>query len=115
MKIFRKAINPITKQAGWWKIDNVENGQIDWDQPDKKDEIINAIPGEDSPKDCYNGDGPADAMDEALGKIDSEYMDEWGRLPTMDELEAVFNFCTGPIRNKDEATEQRRKERSKSQ
>jgi len=26
----------IRKTAGWWKIKDIESGQIDWDQPDKK-------------------------------------------------------------------------------
>lgn len=80
------------KIAGWWKIDSVEKGQIDWDQPDKNG-LINAIPGQDTTKKLYNGDGPADIMGNAIDSITSEYHEAWGRNPEPEELQAVFNFC----------------------
>jgi hypothetical protein len=79
-------------EAGWWQIKDVETGQIDWNQPDKAGQLINAIPGEDSTEELYNGDGPADVMGDALKKIDGMYQETWGRLPTMRELRGVSNF-----------------------
>ena len=83
----------LRKIAGWWKIDNIETGQIDQSQPDKKKEIINVIPGKDSSKELYNGDGPADIMDGALDRIAKEYREQWEKEPELDEIKAVFNFC----------------------
>jgi len=85
MKILRKV-------AGWWKIKDVESGQIDWNQPDKKG-LINAIPGQDESKKLYNGDGPADVMGGAFKEIEKQYKEAWGREPTSEEVQAVFNFC----------------------
>jgi hypothetical protein len=83
----------LRKIAGWWKIKDVESGQIDWDQPDKESGLINAIPGQDAPKEMYNGDGPADIMDVAIRQIADEYEETWNRKPYPEEIEAVFNFC----------------------
>lgn len=38
------------------------------------------------------GDGPADAMDDALARIQREFAEEWGRLPTKIELRAGLEF-----------------------
>ncbi|GAF77780.1 unnamed protein product [marine sediment metagenome] len=83
----------LKKIAGWWKIKDIESGQTDWNQPDKQEGIINSIPGEDTPKELYNGDGPADIMDEAINKITKEYQKAWNRDPEPEEIKAVFNFC----------------------
>ena len=76
---------------GWWKIDSVERGQIDWKH--SKSGLVNAIPGQDTPVQSYNGDGPADLMDSALDKINKQYKDAWNRPARPEELKAVFNFC----------------------
>jgi len=68
---------------GWWKIKNVETGQIDFDQSPTDEKIL------------YNGDGPADIMGPALDTIADMYREAWGRDPKLDELQAVFNFVTG--------------------
>lgn len=41
------------------------------------------------------GDGPADILGDALAKIDDEFMREWGRTPTADELKAGLLFSLG--------------------
>ena len=41
-----------------------------------------------------NGDGPADHMEEAIGKIVQEYRKSIGRDPYKEELQAVLDFCT---------------------
>ncbi|MCK5016626.1 MAG: hypothetical protein KAS32_06070, partial [Candidatus Peribacteraceae bacterium] len=79
-------------EAGWWKIKDVESGQIDWDQPEKEGGLINALPGSDDLEVLYNGDGPADVMDAAVDKITTLYQDAWSRGPTIRELRAVANF-----------------------
>ena len=80
---------------GWWKIKNVETGQIDWDTPSSRkmpdklpieDEelqkildadiaagggfLVNAIPGENTPENHYNGDGPADLITMGLNRVE---------------------------------------------
>ena len=40
-----------------------------------------------------NGDGPADHMEEAIGKITQEYLKSFGRKPYKEELQAVLDFC----------------------
>jgi len=42
----------------------------------------------------YNGDGPADTLDNAIEEIIKEYEEAWGRKPYTQELQAVWNFCT---------------------
>jgi len=81
-------------KMGWWKIDNIETGGIDWENWDgtvlnvTKDNITNEL---------VNGDGPADIMGDALEQIRKEYKNYWNREPTLNELQAVFNFCMGGI------------------
>jgi hypothetical protein len=38
------------------------------------------------------GDGPADLMGDALEKIIEEFVSDWGRPPTIDELHAGLDF-----------------------
>lgn len=81
---------------GWWKIDSVENGQIDWAHESPGDpKLVNALPGQEKTDELYNGDGPADLMDTALDQINKRYIAAWGRPAKEDELKAVFNFCVG--------------------
>lgn len=68
---------------GWWRA-NV-NGGIDWNG-DTRFEDPNNHP--------VWGDGPADILDAALQKIVDEFNREWGRPPTLAELEAGFKFST---------------------
>ena len=84
----------IGKKAGWWEIDSVDTGQIEWDQPEKKEKggLINAIPGSDDKHDLYNGDGPADKFGFCIDDIIEEYEATWNRKPTMKEIQAAFNF-----------------------
>jgi len=97
MKILRK-------EAGWWEIDDIDNGQIKWDQPDKEG-LINSLPGEDTPDKSYNGDGPADVMGDAFGKIQDEYQSSWGRNPSPEEMKAVFNFVFNGWKNSENKDE----------
>jgi hypothetical protein len=41
------------------------------------------------------GDGPADAMDNALEQINAEFERDKGRKPTRDELHAGLEFSLG--------------------
>jgi hypothetical protein len=68
------------KTAGWWEIKDT-GGHINWDK------------AKDSGQKLYNGDHPADLMDEVLEQISKVYKEAWGRPATPIELEAVFNFC----------------------
>lgn len=77
---------------GWWKIKDVESGQIDWCSPRESGQLINAVPGQDSKDLLYNGDGPADVMGVALVKIFGLYEEAWQRSPSKEELRACFNF-----------------------
>ena len=79
-------------EAGWWKIKDVDTGQIDWNQPDKATGLINAIPSSDDTDTLYNGDGPADVMGQAIKDIATLYREAWDRDPTIRELRAVANF-----------------------
>lgn len=85
----------VRKIAGWWAITKGNSGINP--PPVDKGGLMNAIPGEDPGAARYNGDGPADIMGDALREIDLEYLMAWGRPATKMELEAVFDFCTGPI------------------
>ena len=76
---------------GWWKIENVESGQIDFDA-NGPGNLANQVPGRHSPDQLVNGDGPADIMGVAIKKIVEEYKEAWGRPPQREELQAVFNF-----------------------
>lgn len=90
---------------GWWKIKDVEHGQIDWNQLDKKeDDLINATHSKDNPDSLYNGDGPSDVMGDAFDEINQLYQNTWDRDVTVNELKAIFNFVlNGYIREeKDE-------------
>lgn len=79
---------------GWWKIESVENGCIDWTHEcPTNPQLANAIPGHEKEDALYNGDGPADLMCEVLEKINEQYRAVWGRPAKKDELRAVFNFC----------------------
>ena len=83
----------IYKIAGWWQIKDVDSGQIKWDQADKKDGLINALPNQDDKNKLYNGDAPADIMGAAFKDIIGQYEENWDRKPTLRELQSVFNFC----------------------
>lgn len=82
-------------------------GGIDWNQSNKNFSLINAIPGQDPQEELYNGDGDGDGdyMGEALERIFMEYYKIWGRRPYREELEAIFNFCSRPIRCRGESKE----------
>lgn len=79
---------------GWWKIRDVQSGQIDWTHTCLTNtELVNAVPGIENAQELYNGDRPADLMGDTLKAINAVYEKEWGRLATKEELTAVFNFC----------------------
>ena len=88
---------------GWWKIRNVESGQIDFGHKcPTNPQLTNAMPGQEVTDSMYNGDGPADLMGPVLRKISASYEAAWGRPAKKDELIAVFNFCcNGMFRQKD--------------
>lgn len=75
--------NVMNRTAGWWAIDPLAgNGGI--------------IPPSGG-NDATWGDSPADVMDSALDKINDQFLKEWGRVATPDELEAGWNFSKGSI------------------
>ena len=81
---------------GWWKVRNIETGQIDFDHEcPTNSQFVNAVPGqEDASEDVlYNGDGPADLMGSVLRKISKQYENAWNRPAKEEELTTVFNFC----------------------
>ncbi|MBC8462393.1 MAG: hypothetical protein H8D67_30855 [Deltaproteobacteria bacterium] len=81
---------------GWWRVREVESGGIDWSHRcPTNDQLVNAIPGEETEEALYNGDQPADLMDSILDEINEEYKKAWGRPVKKEELIAVFNFCCG--------------------
>jgi len=80
---------------GWWKIDSVENGGIDW-RWDSGSNNVSAVPGKHPVELEYGGDGPADVMSKAVDKIWEQYKKAWGRSPTRNELQACFNFVANP-------------------
>jgi len=43
------------------------------------------------------GDGPADILADAIVAIDKEFIDEWGRPATTDELIAGMRFTYGTV------------------
>lgn len=81
---------------GWWKIKDVESGQIAVDL--SKEE-------RDNLPDLVIGDGPADIMGDAIDKIIACYValpeNDGRKLPCRQELQACFNFVVNPIYNKD--------------
>jgi len=87
---------------GWWRIKDVESGQIDFGHKcPTNPQLTNAVPKHET-KDClYNGDEPADLMGSVLRKINTQYEAAWERPAKKEELTAVFNFCcNGMFRNK---------------
>ena len=44
-----------------------------------------------------NGDGPADILDNAIKEVIKEYEEAHGRKPYIQELQAVWNFCTRTV------------------
>lgn len=79
---------------GWWKIKDVETGQIDFDHKcPTNPQFTNAVPCHENEDALYNGDGPADLMGPVLRKISEQYEQVWGRPAKKEELTAVFNFC----------------------
>lgn len=85
----------VRKIAGWWAVTRGNPGINP--PPVDKGGLMNALPGTDPGEARYNGDGPADIMDGAIDQIDLEYLMAWGRPATKMELDAVWEFCTGPI------------------
>ena len=79
---------------GWWKIKDVESGQIDFNaKTAAPGTLVNAIPGKDDIAQLYNGDEPADIMGGTLREISKVYEKAWGRPAREEELTACFNFC----------------------
>ena len=79
---------------GWWKIKDVETGQIDFDHKcPTNPKFTNAVPGHEKEHALYNGDGPADLMGPILRSISKQYEEVWDRPAKKEELTAVFNFC----------------------
>lgn len=81
---------------GWWKIKDVETGQVDVEAQTAA-ETANAIPGEEDAGCSFGGDGPADLMGATLRAISTQYREAWGRYATRDELTACFNFCANAM------------------
>lgn len=83
----------VRKVAGWWAITPGNPGINP--PPVDKGGLVNAIPGTDPETARYNGDGPADIMGAAFEDVNGEYLREWGRPATPEEMEAVFDFVFG--------------------
>ena len=73
---------------GWWKIKD-DSGRIAWDL--SRDEVAR-LP------ERYNGDEPADILGQAFDRVAAAFLDDWERLPSIDELTAAVNFVLGPHR-----------------
>jgi len=86
---------------GWWPINSVEHGGIDWSNKNWNSASL------------YMGDGPADMlggmldnvkshthaqriMKKAMKEIVREYVEEFSRSPHKEELIACFNFVQAP-------------------
>ena len=79
---------------GWWKIKDIETGQIDFDHKyPTNPQFTNAVLDHEETDSLYNGDGPADLMGPILRKISEQYENAWKRPAKKEELMAVFNFC----------------------
>jgi hypothetical protein len=50
---------------GWWKMN--DRGQID--ESHFVNGLVNAVPNRDTPENYYNGDGPADSIDDAVHDV----------------------------------------------
>src|SRR4051812_3735691 len=53
---------------GWWKINSPDRGGIDRAHATGS-KLLNAVPGRHTPENHYNGDGPADAMGNAVDGV----------------------------------------------
>jgi hypothetical protein len=53
---------------GWWKINNVRQGQIDGSHVTGS-RLLNAVPGRETRENYYNGDGPSDSLGDAVDQI----------------------------------------------
>src|SRR3954468_7290446 len=53
---------------GWWKINSPSRGGIDRAHATGS-KLLNAVPGRHTPENHYNGDGPADAMGNAVDRV----------------------------------------------
>lgn len=89
---------------GWWKIRNVETGQVNFDAVTAAPgALANAVPGKDDPGADYGGDDPADMMGATLRSISKTWELAWGRPAKPEELRACFNFClNGLVREREE-------------
>lgn len=68
---------------GWWKCN--DNGGIDWGAKPEHGTLLNAIPGEATTENYYNGDSPADAMAVPEAIIKSWFVDRPIK-PTYDQM-----------------------------
>jgi hypothetical protein len=63
---------------GWWRVRDVETGQIDWTVPTQPicddtgqiGQLVNAIPGESHIECHFNGDVPADLITFGLNRVE---------------------------------------------
>jgi len=67
---------------GWWSINNIEEGGIDWSEQGKS---------------LYNGDSPADILGDAINKVIKEYQRAWNRKPYTEEIQAAWNFVARDV------------------
>jgi hypothetical protein len=74
---------------GWWKIKDVESGQVDHNWESAGTLLTNAIPGRDSPENYYNGDDPADLLVKWLG-IATRGLKKFDMEPTPDLLASLW-------------------------
>ena len=66
---------------GWWRI-NGPRGHINWSAGFNGENatLFNCIPGRDNPMQMYNGDEPADILDEVVKAIGERLRDDTYRL-----------------------------------
>lgn len=87
---------------GWWRI-NGPDGQISTEKPSDAG-LLNVVPGRDQVAENIIGDRACDVMDATIVEIMDIYIDAWDRHPCVAELEAVFQFCIGPLKDKEKKT-----------
>lgn len=81
---------------GWWIAD--ENGQILEMNLRKQGMVVTKKYLDDLPDKYLNGDGPADILGDALEAVVGEYVEDFDRPPSLEELDRAWRFVTGPYR-----------------
>jgi len=73
---------------GWWSIKDAEKPGVDFSSVVESGELANRFPGQDSPVEMYNGDGPADILSPAMHLLVDALFHQMGIKPSFEFVSA---------------------------